>query len=111
MGLFGKFSINEKPKKSPKLIDIAKEKFSDDNKLIKELQNYLISRRQKRNYPSRIAWKLQLENLEKLSKEERFQSVHRAILNDYRSICFINNKTSKVERVKYNKNNIIKEAF
>lgn len=94
MGLFD-IEIEEQPKKKPKkLIDTAKEYFSD-KELLHELQMYLESRRQSHNYPSRISWEMQLKLLQEIPQTQQIQKVRKATLCGYRSIVYEDNIVKK----------------
>lgn len=90
-GLFGNVINVKKSKKS--LLDMARDKFGNDAQLLQEISNYLISRRQSRNYPTRTSWEYQLDLLSKLPVVDRAKSVHRSTVCGYRSIAYENNTT------------------
>lgn len=101
-------ATNNVSKKKPKetLLDLARLKFSGDTALIDEIANYLKSRRQQRNYPSRVSWIAQLELLEKVPPSKRARQVHISTLRGYRQIAFVEEAS-----VKASKNNICEEGF
>lgn len=116
MGLFGKFSFQEKSSdnKPLTLIEMAEVRFGSDYELMQEIRLYLKSCREKRMLPSRVSWEIQLDILQKLPDAERVESVHNSIVKGYRQIAFVNdNKTTNNisnERIK-NTEVIVKEGF
>ena len=90
------------------LLDMAKEKFGEDKRLMMEIELFLSQRRKARQNPSRLAWGHQLQLLESYPKEERLQQVMRSIRNDYRSIAYERKEESRneVKREKADENNI-----
>lgn len=79
---------------------MARDKFGNDAQLLQEISNYLVSRRQSRNYPTRTSWECQLDLLSKLPVVDRAKSVHRSTVCGYRSIAYENNTTTGVTRNK-----------
>lgn len=79
---------------------MARDKFGNDAQLLQEISNYLVSRRQSRNYPTRTSWEYQLDLLSKLPVVDRAKSVHRSTVCGYRSIAYENNTTTGVTRNK-----------
>lgn len=119
MGLFGTFTFNEKKAKSETLVEMAEKIFGEDSKLMEEIKNYLISRRQQRNYPSRISWKMQLDILKEIPENERINQVRNCTIKGYRQIAYkkntniYNNYTNKDVAAKREKGdiNIVNQAF
>ena len=95
MGLFGNYSFNEKPKKEPNLLQMAELMFGKDNVLMGEIKNYLASRRQQHNLPTRISWKMQLEILQDIPENERANQVRNCTIKGYRQMAYKNNKNNK----------------
>lgn len=116
MGLFGKFSFQEKSSdnKPLTLIEMAEVRFGSDYELMQEIRLYLKSCREKRMLPSRVSWEIQLDILQRLPDVQRVESVHNSVVKGYRQIAFIDN--SKVEnnisneRIR-NTEVIVKEGF
>ena len=70
---------------------MAEKKFFGEEELLSEIDNYLKSKKKKKNYPTRVSWEMQLELLKKLPKQFRASSVRRSTLNGYRQIAFDTN--------------------
>lgn len=101
MGLFGNFSFNEPPKKEPTLIQMAKNLFGTDTKLMLEIENYLASRRQQHNMPTKISWKMQLEILQEIPEQDRANEVRNCTIKGYRQIAYKKDKVQQnVSRAK-----------
>lgn len=96
-GLFGAVKVTSH---KPSLFEMAKERFGNNEELLKEITNYLRARRQSRNYPTRTSWEYQLDLLEKLPIVERVKSVHRSTVCGYRSIAYDNKHDVLVSRNK-----------
>lgn len=88
MNLFG-IDIEEK-QKPLSLEQIALMRFGDDKELLHEINQYLQSRKQVKNYPSKIAWEMQLDNLAKIPKANRASHVRESTMKGYRSLAFDN---------------------
>lgn len=109
------FDSNEKKRKEPTLIELAEEKFGKDRNLILHLQTFLNSCTQKRQLPTRLAWSMQLQLLEKFPEEERAAQVVASIRNGYRAIAYEGNlkkytRTDKISHEKEDEKNIIKNV-
>lgn len=96
--LFGAFTIDSTLKDKPKvtLLDMAKKKFAGENELINEIELFLKSRRQVRQYPSKVSWEMQLDLLEKVPRDKRVSQVKNSILKGYRAIAWDNSKSGDV---------------
>ena len=101
MSLFGKplytkykikvnfnMSSQTQPKNELTLLEMAKEKFGKDKRLMMEIELFLAQKRKIYQNPSKIAWGEQLKLLEKYPQEERLEQVMTSIRNDYRSIAY-----------------------
>ena len=89
------------------LLDMAKEKFGNDKRLMLEIDLFLSQRRKVKQNPSRLAWERQLQLLEQYPAEERLAQVMRSIRNDYRSIAYERTgKSNEVVREKTNDNDV-----
>lgn len=84
-------SEGEKKKKEPTLIELAEEKFGKDRNLILHLQTFLKSCAEKKQMPTRLAWSMQLQLLEKFPEKERARQVVRSTMNGYRAIAYESN--------------------
>lgn len=106
------FSENKRKKKGPTLIELAEEKFGKDRNLIMHLQTFLRSCAEKKQLPTRLAWSMQLQLLEKFPESERAKQVVRSIMNGYRAIAYESNLkkcTSTISLEKETESNIIKD--
>lgn len=100
-------SSSMKKEKEVSLLDMAKEKFGSDKRLMLEIDLFLSQRRKARQNPSRLAWERQLQLLEQYPAEERLEQVMRSIRNDYRSIAYERTgKSNEVVREKTNDNDV-----
>ena len=89
MGLFGDYSFNEpKKKKEPTLVQMAENIFGKDKNLMGEINNYLASRRQQHNLPTKISWKMQLEILEEIPEQDRAKEVRNCTIKGYRQLAY-----------------------
>lgn len=109
-------SSNEKKKKEPTLIELAEERFGKDRNLIMHLKTFLSSCAQKRQLPTRLAWSMQLQLLEKFPEEERAKQVTTSIMRGYRAIAYEGNLEKykgtcqhKISMEKEDEENIVKE--
>lgn len=96
MGIFGTFSFQEKSKKKEtkflSLLDMARQKFGDDPKLMYEIKLYLDSRIEQNNKPTKTAWDLQLNILEQIEKNKRIMCVHNSTIKGYRQLAYLPDK-------------------
>ena len=96
MGLFGDYTFNEPKKKDPSLVQMAENLFGKDNNLMKEIKNYLASRRQQHNLPSKISWKMQLEILEEIPEQDRVNEVRNCTIKGYRQLAYKKNNNKNI---------------
>lgn len=103
MCLFGDFS-DEKPKKSLTLIEMVELSFGDDKDVVKALLDYLASRKQQHNMPSKIAWEKQLEMLKQVQPQDRATMINNSTMKGYRQIVYLDSykpsSSTGVSRVK-----------
>jgi len=103
------FNFTDKVDKEKSLLEMAKERFGNDKRLMLEIELFLSQRRKAHQNPSRIAWGEQLKLLAEYPEEERLAQVMRSIRNDYRSIAYeikykkpdISIEKSKDEDIRY----------
>ena len=85
-----KFGVGDKQDASTDktLIEMAKEKFGNDKRLMLEIDLFLSQKRKVHQNPSKLAWASQLSILEKYPENERLKQVIKSIRNDYKSLAY-----------------------
>lgn len=87
MCLFGDFKPKQDNKKMT-LLQMAESLFSD-KEVITAIKDYLASRKQQHNMPSKVAWGKQLEMLLKVQPNDRARMVENSTIKGYRQIVYL----------------------
>lgn len=96
MCLFGDFKSKPDTKKMT-LLQMAEYLF-DDNEVIKAIKDYLASRKQQHNLPSKVAWEKQLNMLLKVQPNDRARMVENSTVKGYRQIVYLDSYKPSVAR-------------
>ena len=87
MGLIKGMS-KEEPKKKLSLVQMITTMF-EDTKVVDALKDYLASRKEQHNLPSKVAWEKQLQMLLKVEPADRANMVENSTIKGYRQIVYL----------------------
>ena len=78
----------DKPKRKSSLLQMVTIMF-EDVKVVKALEDYLASRKEQHNLPSKVAWEKQLQMLLKVEPADRANMVESSTIKGYRQIVYL----------------------